>query len=272
MLLGPVGPLCPYQSSYMQSDEIEKGMESFMEGGNDFYGPYMRFMLSIQAQQLPPKEEVAKLAEQMEKFNDNWKVLMTRFQLAPDFQAQQLWKFMGEFLEGQGISFSQQLKANEWQLEALRAFVAGTPPPELPPELEPIMKNPQANGPIPSAFMDDGFSPGITAAPFESEALKSEMVREELAKLIKDHKMIVKLGEQYGKWDREGKKMYIDQLEAVEDRWDIFIKRFELMGEQNPLFTEQAEAYLAKLQITPDEFREMNKKVRQQMREDAEKF
>lgn len=30
---------------------------------------------------------------------------------------------------------------------------------------------------------------GITAAPFESEALKSEMVREELAKLIKDHKV-----------------------------------------------------------------------------------
>eukprot|EP00961_Rhodomonas_salina_P091852 1235948-Rhodomonas_salina.1 len=24
--------------------------------------------------------------------------------------------------------------------------------------------------------------------------------------------MIVKLGEQYGKWDREGKKMYIDQV------------------------------------------------------------
>ena len=42
--------------------------------------------------------------------------------------------------------------------------------------------------------------------------------------------MIVKLGEQYAKWDREGKKMYIDQLEAIEDRWDIFIKRFELMG------------------------------------------
>jgi hypothetical protein len=28
--------------------------------------------------------------------------------------------------------------------------------------------------------------------------------------------------------------MYIEQMEQIEDRWGVFLGRFELMGEMNP--------------------------------------
>ena len=39
---------------------------------------------------------------------------------------------------------------------------------------------------------------------------------------------LTQLGSSYGKFDREGKIMYIEQMETMMDRYKVFMKRFEL--------------------------------------------
>ncbi len=56
----------------------------------------------------------------------------------------------------------------------------------------------------------------------------SEIVQQEAKLLFEDYQSLTKLGSSYGKFDREGKKMFIDQMESMMDRYRIFMKRFEL--------------------------------------------
>ena len=56
----------------------------------------------------------------------------------------------------------------------------------------------------------------------------SEIVQNEAKQLFTDYQNLVGLGGSYGKFDRDGKKMYIDQMEELMDRYKIFMKRFEL--------------------------------------------
>ena len=57
---------------------------------------------------------------------------------------------------------------------------------------------------------------------------ESEIVQQEAKQLFTDYQQLVSLGSKYGKFDRDGKKMYIEQMEGVLDRYRIFMKRFEL--------------------------------------------
>ncbi|HIK31396.1 MAG TPA: DUF1825 family protein [Oscillatoriales cyanobacterium M59_W2019_021] len=56
----------------------------------------------------------------------------------------------------------------------------------------------------------------------------SDIVQQEAKKLFEDYQSLVQLGSKYGKFDREGKKQYIEQMEAIMERYRIFMKRFEL--------------------------------------------
>jgi hypothetical protein len=56
----------------------------------------------------------------------------------------------------------------------------------------------------------------------------SEIVQQEAKSLFEDYQALVQLGGKYGKFDREGKKQYIEQMEAMMQRYRIFMKRFEL--------------------------------------------
>jgi hypothetical protein len=56
----------------------------------------------------------------------------------------------------------------------------------------------------------------------------SEIVQAESKKIFEDYQSLTKMGEHYGKFDRDGKILYIEQMEAVMDRYMIFLKRMEL--------------------------------------------
>ena len=56
----------------------------------------------------------------------------------------------------------------------------------------------------------------------------SEIVQQEAKSLFEDYQALVQLGGKYGKFDREVKKQYIEQMEAMMERYRIFMKRFEL--------------------------------------------
>ncbi|MBI4780647.1 MAG: DUF1825 family protein [Oscillatoriophycideae cyanobacterium NC_groundwater_1537_Pr4_S-0.65um_50_18] len=56
----------------------------------------------------------------------------------------------------------------------------------------------------------------------------SEVVQQEAKKLFEDYQSMMQLGAGYGKFDRAGKKLYIEQMESVMERYKIFMKRAEL--------------------------------------------
>lgn len=88
----------------------------------------------------------------------------------------------------------------------------------------------------------------------------SELVQKEAMQLFQDYQSLMQLGSGYGKFDREGKKLFIEQMEAIMDRYRIFMKRFELSEDfQAQMTVEQLKTQLSQFGMTPDRmFDQMN--------------
>ena len=88
----------------------------------------------------------------------------------------------------------------------------------------------------------------------------SDIVQQEAKNLFEDYQSLTQLGSDYGKFDREGKKMFIEQMEAMMDRYRIFMKRFELSEDFMAQMTvEQMKTQLHQFGITPQQmFDQMN--------------
>tara|TARA_Y100001968_G_scaffold326272_1_gene369018 strand:- start:1040 stop:1354 length:315 start_codon:yes stop_codon:yes gene_type:complete len=89
---------------------------------------------------------------------------------------------------------------------------------------------------------------------------ESEIVQEEAKKLFTDYQQLMQLGSDYGKFDREGKKMFIHTMEDLMERYKVFMKRFELSEDfQAKMTVEQLKTQLNQFGITPDQmFEQMN--------------
>lgn len=82
----------------------------------------------------------------------------------------------------------------------------------------------------------------------------SEIVQEEAKKLFQDYQSLIQLGSNYGKFDRDGKIMYIEQMEAIMDRYKVFMKRFELSEDFSAQMTvEQLKTQLSQFGMTPQQ-------------------
>jgi hypothetical protein len=88
----------------------------------------------------------------------------------------------------------------------------------------------------------------------------SEIVQQEAKQLFEDYQSLMQLGGSYGKFDREGKKIFIDQMESVMERYRIFMKRFELSEDFMAQMTvEQLRTQLGQFGMTPQQmFDQMN--------------
>ena len=89
---------------------------------------------------------------------------------------------------------------------------------------------------------------------------ESDIVQEEAKQLFNDYQELMKLGSDYGKFDREGKKMFIKRMETLMDRYKVFMKRFELSEDfQAKMTVEQLKTQLGQFGITPEQmFDQMN--------------
>ena len=90
---------------------------------------------------------------------------------------------------------------------------------------------------------------------------ESDIVQEEAKQLFNDYQELMKLGSDYGKFDREGKKMFIKRMETLMDRYKVFMKRFELSEDfQAKMTVEQLKTQLGQFGMTPEQmFDQMNK-------------
>ena len=82
----------------------------------------------------------------------------------------------------------------------------------------------------------------------------SEIIQHEAMQLFQDYQNLMQLGSSYGKFDREGKKLYINQMEVLMERYHIFMKRFELSDDFMAKMTvEQLKTQLNQFGVTPQQ-------------------
>lgn len=82
----------------------------------------------------------------------------------------------------------------------------------------------------------------------------SEVVQQEARQLFEDYQALVQLGSKYGNFDKEGKKIYIERMEELMERYRIFMKRFELSEDFSAQMTvEQLKTHLGQFGMTPQQ-------------------
>lgn len=100
----------------------------------------------------------------------------------------------------------------------------------------------------------------------------SEIVQQEAKQLFEDYQSLVQLGGDYGKFDREGKKIFIDQMESMMERYRIFMKRFELSEDFMAQMTvEQLNTQLGQFGITPQQMFDQMHTTLERMKSELEK-
>ena len=97
----------------------------------------------------------------------------------------------------------------------------------------------------------------------------SEIVQQEARTLFEDYQALMELGGSYGKFDRDGKIIFIDKMEEMMDRYRIFMKRFELSDDFMAKMTvEQLQTQLGQFGMTPQAmFDQMNQTLERMKRE-----
>lgn len=100
----------------------------------------------------------------------------------------------------------------------------------------------------------------------------SEIVQQEAKQLFDDYQSLMQLGSGYGKFDREGKKLFIEQMESVMERYRIFMKRFELSEDFMAQMTiEQLKTQLNQFGITPQQMFDQMNMTLERMKSEIEK-
>ena len=99
----------------------------------------------------------------------------------------------------------------------------------------------------------------------------SEIVQEDAKRLFGDYQQLMQLGGEYGKFDREGKKLFIERMEELMDRYRVFMKRFELSDDfQAKLTVEQLRTQLGQFGLTPDQMFEQMQRTLDRMKGELE--
>lgn len=99
----------------------------------------------------------------------------------------------------------------------------------------------------------------------------SEIVQDEARSLFGDYQNLMTLGSDYGKFDREGKKLYIERMEAMMDRYRVFMKRFELSDDfQAKLTVEQLRTQLGQFGLTPETMFEQMQRTLDRMKSELQ--
>ena len=77
-------------------------------------------------------------------------------------------------------------------------------------------------------------------------------------------------GSSQARADLEVAEGYLEQLEAIEGRWDVFFSRFELLGALNPEFVQQTDGFLKSMGMNAADFRQILREAHELMRADAQ--
>ena len=273
MALTPIGPFCPFRSK--AAENLDDKMEGIRQQGPDFASEMTKFQLDIQMGQQPEPERLRKVAEGINQAVDGWETLIARLRLSTDFQTREYAKLTQAHLQTHGMTVESVGSMMRWQAGCMKAMADNTPPPVPPPDLDLSKMMAQAQqgdeskaSPSISAM---AAAEQITSQPFKDlEILESPEVKKEYEKLCDDHRGLIEFGSKYDTFDPLGKLRFLEEIEKIEERWDVFFARFSLMGELNENYLNECNAFLEGMSMNEVEYRKLLKKSHQIMRADAE--
>jgi hypothetical protein len=271
MALTPIGPFCPFRSSASQAQDwhMDELHEDFKTKTEDIE----KISLELQMGKDVDKDVLLRAADYMERNLDKWETSMARMKLSGDFQTIEYLKLaQAQIMDSTRLIPEDVVSLMRWQSACMRAMALNIPPP-MPPadfDLQRLIEQAESGTPPPSLSALSK-SIYITSNPvLESAFSKSDIVKAEYLTLCDDHKRLVELGTQYSAFDPTGKAAYLDQIDKIEERWDVLFTRFSLMGSLNPEFSEQCLAFLKTMNLDETDYRRLLKKAHDLMREDAE--
>jgi Domain of unknown function (DUF1825) len=101
---------------------------------------------------------------------------------------------------------------------------------------------------------------------------ESEIVQHEAQEIFSTYQSLIQMGSQYGKFDRDGKLLYIEQMETIMERFQIMMKRMELSEDFSAQMTiEQLKTQLGQAGMTPAQMFENTRKTLDRMKEQLDK-
>jgi len=278
MALTPVGPFCPFRSEAVQN--IDPHMDEFYKGGSatdwDLPTEMQRVGKEMQMGVTPDPERLLRVADGMDQSVDMWQQLMTRLRISSDFQAREYAKLTQAHLASHGVSMESTASIMKWQSGCMRAMAKNLPPPMPPPDLDlNSMMMAQAGNEgqqKPPSITSMAAAKQILSQPFtgNEKAFESPMVTEEYEKLCQDHQAMIEFGAKYDSFDPLGKLRYLDEMDKIQERWDVFFARFSLMGELSQDYVEQCNAFLVSMNMDEEGYRTLLKECHELMRKDAE--
>lgn len=274
MALTPVGPFCPFRS--YAAVAADSRMEALRSLGPEFATEFARIQLDVQMGNTPEPSKLNSVADRIDTAVDQWENLIVRLNLSKDFQTREYAFLTKTHLEERNSSVESTASMMRWQAGCMRAVANDTPIP-MPPsqvDLEVLMKQVLNPNPKPPPSLTNMMGVEmIFATPFTGDeaAFKSKTVKAEYAQLCRDHMNLIEMGGRYDEFDRYGKIYYLDEIEKIKERWEIFFARFSLLGALDQTYVRQCNAYLASMGLTEADYRQLLKRCHQKMREDAER-
>lgn len=268
--LTPIGPFCPFRSSAAVA--VEPRIEDFNGMAPEFATEMAKIQMDIQLGNDPDKDRLFRVADGIDKAVASWENLFEGLKLSGDFQTREYAKLTQAHLANSGVTPKSVASMMRWQGGCMRAMALNAPPP-MPPadlDLQQLMRSAASDKPPPSITRMSA-AVQITSNPFDKSALKTEAIRKEYEQLCRDHMRLIELGAGYSTFDPSGKIAFIDEIEKIEGRWDVFFTRFSLMGVLNPVFSRQCEAFLTSMNLNAGDFRMLLRMAHELMRHDAER-
>ncbi len=274
MAVTPVGPFCPFRSSAAQA--VDSHMDRFSTSATpELARELSSIQQDIQVGNIPDDDRMLRLSNIISEAVDQWESLMTRLRISPDFQTREYAKLTQAHLEKYGMSIESIASMMRWQSEFMKSLAYDRPPP-MPPTNIDLAKMVQwgSNTAAPSPSLAAMTSAKlITSNPFTGDeaAFESPTVKEEYQRLCRDHAKLIEFGANYESFDPLGKLAYIDEIEKVQERWDIFFTRFSLMGVLSKNYIAQCDTFLASMGMKEADYRQLLKDCHDIMRKDAER-
>jgi hypothetical protein len=252
-------------------------MESLNNATPEFATEMARLQLDMQIGQMPDPERLRKVAVGIDAAVDDWENLLTRLKISSDFQTREYAKLTQAHLASHGQNANEIAVMMRWQSKCMLAISQNRPPP-FPPAGVDVMKmmseakKSEEKGKIAPSMTQMATAEKITSTPFTGDepAFKEETVKLEYEALCRDHNDLIGLGASYATFDPVGKLAYLDQIEAIGERWDIFFARFSLLGQLNQDFVKQCNGFLDSMGLDEQGFRGLLKDTHDIMRKDAE--
>jgi len=267
--LTPIGPFCHFRSS--ASVDAEPNFEELYEPAPNFATDMARVQSDMELGAEPDRDVLFRVADGIDQSVFQWETLLARLKLSGDFQTTEYTKFTEVHLARHGVTPTSIASMMRWQGGCMKALALNAPPPMPPSDLD--------LGKLMNSARDEKSTPSlhgmvnaqkITCDPFDQSVLKNEVIREDFEKLCRDHNELIESGAKYSEFDPREKLTFLDQIEMIEDRWDIFYTRFSLMGELNHLFIKQCNDFLNSMNLSEEEYRQLLKEAHGIMRKNAE--